>query len=113
MVDGGPVVFPARDLPALPALRSLIPDIGPLGDPDDNGVRLPAGFTSRVVARAGQTVPGTDNEWHPMPDGGATFITEDETLWGRLTAIGFIASLPIVLLLGYLQRHLLRGFLAV
>lgn len=78
MIDGGPVVFPTRDLPDLPALRSLIPDIGPLGDPDENGVRLAAGFTSRVVARSGQLVPGTDYEWHPMPDGGATFITEDE-----------------------------------
>ena len=49
----------------------------------------------------------------PLPVYIATFITEDETLWGRLTAIGLIASLPIVLLLGYLQRHLLRGFLAM
>jgi multiple sugar transport system permease protein len=48
----------------------------------------------------------------PLPVYIATFITEDETLWGKLTAIGFVASLPIVLLLGYLQRHLLRGFLA-
>ena len=46
----------------------------------------------------------------PLPVYIATFITEDETLWGRLTAIGFLASLPIILLLGYLQRHLLRGF---
>lgn len=76
-VDGGPVVFPARDLPDPPALRSLIADIGPLGDADANGVRLAAGFTARVVARSGQTVPGTDHEWHPMPDGGATFRTED------------------------------------
>lgn len=49
----------------------------------------------------------------PLPVYIATFITEDETLWGTLSAIGFIASMPIVLLLGYLQRHLLRGFLAM
>ena len=48
----------------------------------------------------------------PLPVYIATFITEDETLWGRLTAIGFLASVPIILALGYLQRHLLRGFLA-
>ncbi len=76
-VDGGPVVFPTRDLPDPPALRSLIADIGPLEDPDMNGVRVAAGFTARVVARSGQMVPGTDHEWHPFPDGGATFITED------------------------------------
>ena len=49
----------------------------------------------------------------PLPVYIATFITEDETLWGRLSAIGLVASVPIVLLLGYLQRHLLRGFLAL
>ena len=49
----------------------------------------------------------------PLPVYIATFITEDETLWGQLSAIGFMASVPIILLLGYLQRHLLRGFLAL
>lgn len=48
----------------------------------------------------------------PLPVAIATLITEDETLWGRLTAIGFLASLPILLVLGYLQRWLLRGFAA-
>jgi len=44
---------------------------GPLGAPDGNGVALPAGFTSRVVARSGRAVGGT--LWHPAPDGGACF----------------------------------------
>ncbi|MDQ3034145.1 MAG: PhoX family protein, partial [Myxococcota bacterium] len=57
--------------------RSLIADIGPLGAADANGVRLPAGFTSRVIARAGQVVAGTSYEWHRMPDGGVTYGTED------------------------------------
>ncbi len=39
----------------------------------------------------------------------ATLITEDETFWGRLTAIGLIASLPILLMLAFLQRFLVRG----
>lgn len=43
--------------------------------PDGNGVRLPVGFTSRVVARSGQKQFGYT--WHPAPDGGATFLTED------------------------------------
>jgi secreted PhoX family phosphatase len=50
---------------------------GPLGNPDANGLRLPAGFTSRVVATTGQTVPGTSYSWHSAPDGGATFATGD------------------------------------
>src|SRR5690606_38895071 len=48
-----------------------------LGSPDANGLRLPAGFTSRIVATAGVVVPGTDYEWHAAPDGGATFPMDD------------------------------------
>jgi multiple sugar transport system permease protein len=40
----------------------------------------------------------------------ANFITEDETLWGTLTGIGFLSSLPILVLSGFIQRYLLRGF---
>lgn len=50
---------------------------GPLGAADGNGVALPAGFTSRVVARSGRSVGGTI--WHPAPDGGACFA--DGTGW--------------------------------
>lgn len=46
---------------------------GPLGPPDVNGIRLPNGFTSRVLATARQTVPGTDFIWRSNPDGGACF----------------------------------------
>lgn len=40
----------------------------------------------------------------------ATLITEDETFWGRLAAIGFLASLPILALVGVVQKGLTRGF---
>jgi secreted PhoX family phosphatase len=40
---------------------------------DANGIQLPAGFTSKVIARSGQTVPGTSYTWHGAPDGGACF----------------------------------------
>ena len=40
----------------------------------------------------------------------ATLITEDETFWGKLTAIGFVASLPILVMLAFFQRFLVRGF---
>jgi uncharacterized protein len=42
--------------------------------PDENGLLLPAGFTSRVVATSGEPVPGTDYVFPPFPDGGATFV---------------------------------------
>lgn len=57
---------------------SNIANLGPLGEPDDNGVRLPAGFTSRIVAHTRQKpVPEKDFLWHLAPDGGATFATPD------------------------------------
>jgi secreted PhoX family phosphatase len=52
--------------------------IGELLPPDENGVMLPAGFKSRIVARTGES-PTASSEyiWHPAPDGGATFATDD------------------------------------
>lgn len=52
--------------------------IPPLGQPDANGVRLPAGFSSRILASAGIRVKRswfswTGYRWHIYPDGGATF----------------------------------------
>lgn len=52
-------------------------DYGPLGAPDANGVSLPSGFTSRVVATTGQEVADTGYVWHGDPDGGATFPAGD------------------------------------
>jgi secreted PhoX family phosphatase len=46
---------------------------GSLQTADANGVRLPAGFTSRIVARSSQTVASTGYTWHGAPDGGACF----------------------------------------
>ena len=44
---------------------------GSLGAADANGIALPAGFTSRVVARSGQAVANSSYVWHGAPDGGA------------------------------------------
>ncbi|MEV4663705.1 alkaline phosphatase PhoX [Micromonospora echinofusca] len=58
---------------AAPAQPGASP-YGPLGAADANGIQLPAGFTSRVIARSRQTVPGTSYTWHDAPDGGACFV---------------------------------------
>jgi secreted PhoX family phosphatase len=55
---------------------------GPYGsiddqEPDENGLLLPAGFTSRIVAVAGESVGDTDYAWHVFPDGAATFDDGD------------------------------------
>ncbi|MFI6498188.1 alkaline phosphatase PhoX [Nonomuraea typhae] len=57
---------------AAPAQNAPSP-YGPLQPADGNGILLPAGFTSQIVARSGQTVPGTSLTWHNAPDGGACF----------------------------------------
>lgn len=50
---------------------------GPLLSPDRNGIQLPKGFTSRLLAETGQpvrTVSGNPSGiWHVAPDGGACF----------------------------------------
>ena len=52
-------------------------NLGPLQAPDENGIRLPAGFTSRIVAKS-KEVPVKDGiyAWHWAPDGGAVFAKE-------------------------------------
>jgi uncharacterized protein len=56
--------------------------VGPLLPPDANGIRLPAGFRSRVIAIGGLPVRPSaaesfDYVWHMYPDGGATFAADD------------------------------------
>ncbi len=55
-----------------------IAELGPLQDPDENGIRMPEGFRSRIVARTGEP-PATSSSylWPASPDGGATFATPD------------------------------------
>ncbi|UCE88135.1 MAG: DUF839 domain-containing protein [Pseudomonadota bacterium] len=52
--------------------------LGPLQGPDENGLLLPVGFRSRVVARSGiRPLPKSAYRWHAAPDGGATFASND------------------------------------
>ncbi|MEU7908023.1 alkaline phosphatase PhoX [Actinoplanes sp. NPDC049118] len=62
---------------AYAAAREDTGPYGPLGAADANGISLPAGFTSSVVARSGRTVANTGYRWHDAPDGGATFPDGD------------------------------------
>jgi uncharacterized protein len=74
------------------------PGYGPLRPPDENGVRLPDGFRSHVVARGGAPVAGTDYEWHVASDGMAAFphegggfvlVSNSEDFEGGASAIRF------------------------
>jgi len=61
---------------AYPAVPGTSP-YGALQAADARGVQLPAGFTSRIVARSSQVVTGTSYTWHAAPDGGACFADGD------------------------------------
>ena len=67
---GGSVVVPV-------ARAAGADDLGPLQPPDGNGLMLPPGFGSRVVAVTGQPVSGSTYTWHAAPDGGAVFPAPD------------------------------------
>ncbi|MBT8462541.1 MAG: PhoX family protein, partial [Gemmatimonadetes bacterium] len=85
------------------AEMSNIANLGPLLDPDENGLRLPAGFSSRVIARSGTVVEASSYVWHNAPDGGGVFITSDggwiyvsnsETLAGLGGGVGAVRFDP-------------------
>ena len=62
--------------------QEAVPGAGPYGsldgiEADENGILLPAGFTSRRLATSGDAVAGTGYEWHIFPDGGATYADGD------------------------------------
>nr|WP_042178726.1 alkaline phosphatase PhoX [Kibdelosporangium sp. MJ126-NF4]CEL13377.1 FIG01123273: hypothetical protein [Kibdelosporangium sp. MJ126-NF4]CTQ99066.1 FIG01123273: hypothetical protein [Kibdelosporangium sp. MJ126-NF4] len=61
-----------RESLAYPAQTGPSP-YGNLLPADANGIMLPQGFTSRVIARSSQTVSGTSYTWHGAPDGGACY----------------------------------------
>ena len=71
--------------------------------PDSNGLKLMKGFTSRVIATSMKKT--LSYRWHPNPDGGATFPTEDggwiyvsnsESEMGGVGAVRFNSKAEIV-----------------
>lgn len=61
--------------------NSNLGNLGPLQEPDENGIRLPKGFTSKIVARSNEIpVENSQYKWHWAPDGGAVF-TKDGGGW--------------------------------
>lgn len=100
-IGGGALVLGPgfwRNAYAAPAEPGPSP-YGPISEwPDANGLLLPAGFASRIIARTGEPVAGTGYVWHGSPDGGACFATAEggwvytsnsETLEGGASAVRF------------------------
>ena len=77
----GGAVLPGLQMAAPAGAQSASPGVGPYGplatEPDENGLLLPEGFTSRIVAVGGEAVAGTTYVWPAFPDGAATFATPD------------------------------------
>ena len=74
---------------------------GPRGPANEQGLRLPEGFRSRLIARGGEQVPGTGYRWHeasdgmacfPADDGGWILVSNSETLVGGASAVRFDAG---------------------
>ena len=76
LAAGGAVAVLPFGVPRVDAAPNGGP-YGPLGPPDALGLRLPEGFTSRLVAETGEPVGDSGFIWHGAPDGGATFPTVD------------------------------------
>lgn len=102
--DGGGTM--RRAMPDGAGAATPIGQLGALGEPDENGLRLPEGFTARVVARSGKApVPGGAYIWHIFPDGGATFalpdggwvyVSNSESIPGGAGALRFHANGAII-----------------
>ena len=76
--DDRPKVTTTPDVTTHTDGRAGVTRYGPLAaSPDENGLLLPAGFSSELLAVGGETVPGTSYRWHPFPDGGACFALDD------------------------------------
>ena len=54
--------------------QACTPSNEPQVGADVNGVLLPPGFSSRVIARGGETIAGTALKYRVFPDGAATFV---------------------------------------
>ncbi|MBK8407766.1 MAG: DUF839 domain-containing protein [Sandaracinaceae bacterium] len=52
---------------------------GALGAPNEFGMRLPEGFTGRIIATSDlPVIEGQEYVWHDFPDGGATYPTANQ-----------------------------------
>ena len=65
-----------REALAAPATPGPGP-YGPLGSPNEFGLAVPQGFSSRLIAKGGAPLPGTSYDFPIFPDGSSTFPLSD------------------------------------
>ena len=81
------------------AAAGPVPGVGPYGPlraPDVDGIALPEGFSSRVIAVGEETVAGTDYRWHRAPDGGATFPDGDGWIYVSNSEVAVVGGASAV-----------------
>src|SRR6478609_8531186 len=54
-------------------LEGCVPAVVPGPGTDENGLILPPGFSSRIIAMGGVVIPGTNHQFRAFPDGASTF----------------------------------------
>ncbi len=63
--------------------------LGPLRPADENGIQLPEGFASRILATSSnEPVVGCGYAWPPAPDGAAVFTTDDGWIYVSNSEVG-------------------------
>jgi hypothetical protein len=62
---------------AVGVTQACTPTTPPGNGVDANGLILRPGFTSRIIARGGERVPGTSTTYRIFPDGAATFVDQE------------------------------------
>ena len=97
----------SNDTGSNPSMVSNLTNLGPLLEVDENGCRLPEGFSCRVIASSSSpVVDGSAFLWHGAPDGGACFSDGDGWIYvsnselfngdGGVSAIKFSPSGDII-----------------
>ena len=103
VVAGGMVLAMGFDESAAAATVAGDGPYGPPLAPNADGIQLPSGFTSRLIAVSGRPVANTPYFWHLDPDGGAclqlanggwVYVSNGEQLDGKggVSAIAFDAA---------------------
>lgn len=107
-VVGGGAVALGFSVPRAAIAYPAVPGPSPYGalqPANSNGIMLPSGFTSRVIARSTQAVAGTGYTWHGAPDGGACYADGSGWIYvsnaelgsgaGKVSAIKFSSNATI------------------
>lgn len=73
-----------------------LPNLGSLGAANADGVRTPAGFTARIIARTGEALGPSALPYIVAPDGGATFARADGGFLYAVNSESFAGGVSVI-----------------